>query len=59
MLPKSVDKIRIENKGWNVTGEPTAMGGPKGCSREWGDHTITGGVQVLRRVIYGTSVYDL
>jgi len=34
MLPKSVDKIRIENKGWNVTGEPTAMGDPKGCSRE-------------------------
>jgi len=26
MLPKSVDKIRVENKGWEVTGEPNAMG---------------------------------
>ena len=26
MLLKSVDKIRVENKGWEVTGEPNAMG---------------------------------
>ena len=51
MLPKSVDKSLVENKGWEVTGESKAIGGSKGCSSEWGDHTIAGGVQVLRRVI--------
>ena len=25
MLPKSFDKIRFENKGWEVTGEPNAI----------------------------------
>jgi len=58
-VAKSVDKIRVENKGWKVTGEQNAKGGSEGCSREWGDHIIAGGVQVLRRVIYGTNMYDL
>jgi len=30
ILPKSVDKIRVENKGWEVTGEPNAIGGQRG-----------------------------
>ena len=58
MLPKSVDKILVEYKGYEVTGEPNAMGGSNRCSCESGDHTIAGGVHVLRRVIYGTNVYD-
>ena len=33
-LPKRVDKIRVENKGWKVTGEQNAMGGSEGRSRE-------------------------
>jgi len=34
MLPKSVDKSLVENKGWEVTGESKAIGGSKGCSSE-------------------------
>ena len=30
MLPKGVDKIGVENKGWAVTGEPNAMGDQRG-----------------------------
>ena len=30
LLSKSVDKIRAENKGWEVTGEPNAMGDQSG-----------------------------
>ena len=33
-VAKSVDKIRVENKGWKVTGEQNAMGGSEGRSRE-------------------------
>ena len=51
MLGDMLIEIRIENKGLEVTGESNA--------REWGDHTIAVGVQVLRIVIYGTNVYDL
>ena len=25
-VAKNVDKIRLENKGWGITGEPNAMG---------------------------------
>ena len=53
-MPKSVDKIRFENKGWEVTGEPNAIEDQRGV--ECGDHTIAGGVQVLRSVIYGTNM---
>jgi len=59
-LPKSVDKIRVENKGLEVTGKPNATGWIKrGVLCEWGDPLIPGGVQGLRGVIYGTNVYNV
>ena len=29
-VAKNVDKIRLENKGWGITGEPNAMGDQRG-----------------------------